>query len=266
MSKLVGNVRCELQVGYPKLTLQAAAPSIQVAYMVNLAWLQTEFPQCGDGFRILDLKSSAAYAFFAQYDMLTLHNCVLTPKAGGELYYLELSYELRDGDWTGNDSVIKTELEYETQDEHLALNRLTNYRTNWDHQLCANGGGAIPSWYYTANDTTIPGADRAAYVWVKAGDAPPAGFAVIAAETMPGVEAKLTGVTVVHVVQRSTSKRKLQASAAADYTRQQPPDTFGKDGDWLRGGSRINKSGKYWELRVDYRHAALGIDERLGYG
>ena len=41
-------------------------------------------------------------------------------------------------------------------------------------------------------------------------------------------------------------------SAEKDYTIQEPPDAFGRTGQWLRGGSSIRKTGRYWELSVSY--------------
>ena len=60
------------------------------------------------------------------------------------------------------------------------------------------------------------------------------------------------GITTVQWIKRCGNKRKLEKSAQQDYTIQTPKETFGKTGNWLRGGSKIRKNGKKWELTVSF--------------
>ena len=90
------------------------------------------------------------------------------------------------------------------------------------------------------------------YKWLQPGDKCPEGFVVIARETKPGVESFRRGITTVQWVRRCGCKRKLEKSAALDYTIQMPKETFGKSGLWLRGGSKIRRNGRKWELTVSF--------------
>lgn len=248
MSKIVGSITQVLEPGYPELSVQDGVATVTVVYTVSADWLAAKMPRSGSAF-----PGEAGYEFFNRFVRTTLSNYTVKPKPGGQLYTLTLVYTDDDND--DEDAVVKTEIEYDTQDDPIPLEMLSNYRTCWNYMLCAKGTDVVPAWWSTSTSTVIPAADRENYEWIKPGGRAKEGWSIIRSETKPGVENRLSGKCTVHVIQRCASLRKLIRSAEKDYTIQTPPKVFNRPGEWLRGGSSIAQNGKLWELRVDYYNA-----------
>ena len=255
MSRIVGEITQVLEPGYPELSVQDGVATVTVVYTVSADWLAARMPRSGSSFPGVE-----GYEFFKRFARTTLSSYTVKPKPGGQLYTLTLVYTDDDND--DEDAVVKSEVEYETQDDPTPLEMRSNYRTCWNHQLCAKGTTSIPAWWGTATSEVIPAADCDSYEWIKPGGRARDGWGIIKEETKPGVENRLSGKTIVHVIQRCASLRKLVKSAEKDYTIQTPPKVFNRPGEWLRGGSSITKNGKLWELRVDF-YNALAIDRDL---
>jgi len=143
-----------------------------------------------------------------------------------------------------------------TQDYDVPLAQHKNYKYFWNHKLIGkllkDKSPITPSWYNEKTTGEITGPDAMKYKWIKPNDKVPDGWCVLTNEGKPGVESFRSGITTVQMIKRSGNKRNLEKSAASDYTMETPKETFGKTGSWLRGGSKIRKSGKRWELTVSY--------------
>ncbi len=248
MSKILRLEECTLEQGYPEITVQEGVVTMTLQYAVTPEFAMENLPLT-DSF--LDSADLPDYA--ARYSRLKLSTYTLKPKSSGKVLTLQMVYT----DESNNDSdvTVRQTVEYDTQDEVLALETLPNYRTCWNHQLCAKKGCPVPSWWSTATDTLIPSQDQGNYEWIKPGDRTKNGFEILKTEIKAGVEGKQSGVLTVHVTQRCANLGKLIRSARKDYTIQNPPEDFDRPGEWLRGGSKIVKSGKMWELTVDYKNA-----------
>ncbi|MBO7329262.1 MAG: hypothetical protein J6W00_10890 [Lentisphaeria bacterium] len=255
MSKVLNSEECVLEQGYPEIAVQEGVVTMTLQYAVTPEFVMEKLPLTGT---FLDGADLPAWA--ARYSRLKLSNYSVKPKSSGKLLSLQMVYT--DENNNDSDTTVRQTVEYDTQDEVLALERLPNYRTCWNYCLCAKAGYGVPSWWGTATDTVIPASDQGNYEWIKPGDRTKNSFVIIKAEVKPGVEGKQTGTLTVHVTQRCANLGKLVRSARKDYTIQDPPEDFDRPGEWLRGGSKIVKSGRMWELAVDYKNAQT-IDRDL---
>lgn len=191
----------------------------------------------------------------------------ITPKPGSVLYAVELIYGPPEydegGGAAGGGRGARVVYEYTTEDIDVPLKQHVNYRTEWNHVLLRKIGVDISGGDWSeATGLEIPDDLAESFKWARPGDPVPDGWHVVRTETKPGVESFRRGVVVVTVTKRASIRRKFEQESKQDYTRQQPPLTFGHAGEWLRGGSRIYAEGKTWVMVVQYTNS-LKIDPDL---
>lgn len=250
-AKLVGNPDWVIQPDYPELSGEEGDEQVTVKIVATAKGLQENLPFYGDPFKSDD-------PFFSGYRFLVLTTRTVKCDAGRKTYSVTLSYGTPDGSDSNTEATVRREVEYQTQDVDIPLEQHPKYRTCWNHVLLAKIGiDATPEWWGTATDTKISSADAQNFAWGKPGDQPPDGWYCRVAETKKGVESYRQGICTVNAIDRSTNKNYLTRSAQKDYTIQTPPDTFGRSGQWLRGGSLIRKNGRYWELSVSYLNSLV---------
>ena len=258
--KVIGKIDWVLCKGYPQISGSDGVDQLTVKYTTTLEGLKY-LPKYGDLF--LGLKPGDEKEQLPGFEDGLLKNCRnmrlqgrnILPLDSGDVFEVTLTYGYDDDEIPDTDAVVKEEWEYDTQDYDVPLCRHDKYRWCWDHKLAAkpSAGSGVPSWFESATDDVLSSSDAAVYKWLKRDDKCPDGYAVIAAAKKQA-ESFRRGITTVQMVRRCASKTKLQASARFDYTIQTPKETFGKSGLWLRGGSKIRKNGKYWELTVSFLH------------
>lgn len=245
MAKLIGNPEWVVQPGYPEVSGQDGEESVTVKIIATAAGLAKNLPTYGSCFDPDD-------PFFSRFNYLQLIGRTIATDQGRKTYTVTLTYGVKESD-EGSEATVRREVEYNTQDNDVPLAQHPRYRVRWNHVLLAKAGTtAIPAWWETAAEKTLSSEDAALYAWAKPDEKVPEGWFCLCAESKPGVESFRSGICTVTEISRSTNKSFLERSAARDYTIQTPPDTFGRSGEWLRGGSSIRKTGKYWELTVTY--------------
>lgn len=251
--KVIGNVSWVLCPGYPQVSGTDGIEQLTVKYTANEDGLAANLPEYRDFY----VNSGAAW--FAKYEGMRLTGRNIVPLASGDVFEVTLTYAYADNELPDTSSTLSEEWEYDTQDYDVPLAKHTNYCYCWNHKLAAktSAGSDVPEWFETAANEVLSKSDAAVYKWLKPGDKCPEGYAVIAQETKAGVESFRRGITTVQWIKRCGNKRKLEKSAQLDYTIQTPKETFGKPktGNWLRGGSKIRKNGKKWELTVSFLYS-----------
>ena len=247
--KVIGTISWEVQPGFPKLTNTDGSLELQVNYLLNEKELE-ELPAIRENF--IDPRFPAFHGMWLRLSRMTV-----TPKPGYKIWLLELTYTT-PGDSSGDNPDVKETIEYETEEYEEPLKACENYRTNWDHVLLRNSSckDAVPrSLWESAVTTVLADSYIGKFQWANPDDAVPDGWQTVCAETMPGVTGRLAGAVIVTVTKKASSKVRLEREAGKDYTRQNPPDTFNRPGEWLRCGSSIRQEGSKWVLTVKYRNA-----------
>ena len=242
-SMILGNVDWVLCKGYPQLSGSDEHEQITVKYTAGT-----------EGFSLPGYGSAyvAAAGWDSQFSGMHLTGRSVVPLDSGSVLEVTLVYEYNENDIP--DAIIRDEWEYDTQDYDVPLAKHSKYLYCWNHKLAAktSAGSSVPAWFETAKNEVLAGRDAQNYKWLRPSDKCPEGYSVIAQETKRGVESFRRGITTVQWVRRCSSKAKLAKEAQNDYTIQTPKETFGKTGKWLRGGSKIRKNGRKWELTVSF--------------
>ncbi len=243
-AKLIGNADWIVQKGFPKLSGQDGAETVTVEVVATPEGM-VNLPSYGDNFFGYD-------GFFSQFDKLVLRGREVAWMEGKQTYLIKLTFSPEDS-LENTDAVVTQEVEYDTQDVDVPIGQHEKYVTNWNHCLCGrNGTLTVPAWWKTAKDLVIAPEEAKNYKWIKPDDDPGAGWYILKGPEKKDVESYRSGICTVMLTQRSTNKGRLARSAEKDYTIQSPPDTFGRPGEWLRGGSKIRKGGRQWELNVNF--------------
>ena len=255
--KVIGNINWVLCKGYPQVSGSDGVDQLTVRYTVSEDGLAS-LPEYGDLFAggnpgDADQPLPGASGWLEKYRNMRLQGRNIAPLDSGDVFEVTLTYAFDDDEHPDDDAPVKEEWECDTQDYDVPLAQHPKYLYCWNHKLAAKSGSSIPGWFSTATDDVMSKSDAAVYKWLKSDDKCPEGYAVIAKQTKKaGVESFRRGITTVQWIKRCASKSKLQASAAADYTMQTPKETFHKTGLWLRGGSKIRKNGRFWEMTVSF--------------
>lgn len=248
--KLIGDVKWVMMTGYPEVSGTDGVEQLTVKYTANAEGIEDRLPEYGSFY-----ENSAA-PFFDRYTGLKLSTRSIKPMDSGNVFEITLGYILPENLLPNFTSTVSEEWEYDTQDYDVPLAQHKNYKYFWNHKLIGkllkDKSPITPSWYNEKTTGEITGPDAMKYKWIKPNDKVPDGWCVLTNEGKPGVESFRSGITTVQMIKRSGNKRNLEKSAASDYTMETPKETFGKTGSWLRGGSKIRKSGKRWELTVSY--------------
>jgi len=243
-AKLIGGQDWVVQPDCPELTGEEGDESITVRVIATRKGI-AQLPNYGDSFASDD-------PFFSRYKHLVLTGRSVRLDKGMLTYSIALTYS-GDENADNTSATVRREVEYSTQDTDIPLGQHEDYRVRWNHVLLAKTGTtSLPSWWRGATSKVLPAGAVGKYVWADPDEKIPDGWYLLAAETKPGVQAYRSGICTVNEISRSTNNRYLARSAAKDYTICTPPDTFGRPGKWLRGGSQIRKVGRYWELSVTY--------------
>ena len=246
--KVIGKIDWVLCKGYPQISGSDGVDQLTVKFHTDEQGLSS-LPNYRDNY------VNRAAAWFTRYECMHLTGRSIVPLDSGDVFEVTLTYGYDSNDIPNTDDTLKEDWECDTQDYDVPIGQHEKYRYCWNHKLAAktSAGTGVPSWFESATSDVLSSADSAVYKWLKRDDKCPDGYAVIAAATKKA-ESFRRGITTVQMIRRCASKIKLQASARYDYTIQTPKETFGKSGYWLRGGSKIRKNGKYWELTVSFLH------------
>lgn len=246
--KTLGIVSRQIQPGYPKLTDNDGARELQINYLLDESEI-SDIPVIGSDF--IDMRFPAFCAMG-----LRLTRQVLTPKPGYKVWLLEEVFSSPENS-TGDNPDVKETIEYTTEEYEKPLEYCKKYRTCWNHVLLRKDNcseSVLQSWWENARDTTIPEQYKGKFMWCKAADSVPDSWHVLKPEIKKGVTGRLSGAVVVTVTRKANSKNALIRLAKKDFTRQSPPDTMGRDGEWLQCGSSIRQEGKKWVSVVQYRN------------
>lgn len=256
--QLIGSFGWVMQPGYPELSGDDGAETITVRYKVTRDAIQS-IPLPGSTFY------SPEHPFFNMFPRIRLKTRNVKTVKGNLVYDVTLVYAYPPGAEPMGDTTVHEELEYDTNEFTAPLSANKNYRTRWDHQLIGKTGEdgiAAPDFWEEAKTTAIPASFAGLYAWKRPDDKTPDKWALVHDLTKPNVEGYETGTAVVSYTLRSTSKAKLVKRIADDFHISSPPDTFGAAGEWLRGGSKMRKEGRYWCQTVTYKNAKV-IDRDL---
>ena len=261
MRKVIGELKWVLVKGYPQISGQEGIEQLTVKYTARSDGIDDLLPEYGSYY------INHADPFFERYSNMRLNSRTITPLDSGNVLEITLVYAIPEGELPDFASAVSEEWEYDTQDYDVPIAQHEKYRYCWNHKLIGkiDKTGSLPArpeWFNTAVSAEIGGDSAANYKWIKPGDKPPDGWNVVADETKPGVESFRSGITTVQLIKRSGSKANLERDARSDYTIQAPKETFGRTGIWLRGGSKIRKCGKKWELTVSFLNSK-NYDEDL---
>jgi hypothetical protein len=258
MAKLVGSITWEAQPGYPTLEGELNNERIVAKYTAPPSNIKKYLPDYGSGFK------DSRFPYLSDFGHLRLSDYSVIPRSGSKLVEVTLTYTSPDGSFARDDQ--DDEVTYNTDEEPLPLEKHSGYRMNWNHDLHAKVSvNESPVWWESAAAGHVPPGDDPDYKWVSPGEQPASEWKKLIAATKPGVENYLRGRTTVHWKKYSRFRKTLQRIADQDYTKQSPPDTFGRSGEWLQGGSSIRKEGRLWVLEVTYINAPTGWDNDL-YG
>lgn len=246
--KVIGNIRWVLCKGFPQVSGNDGIEQLTIKFTANEEGLADNLPEYGD------LYVNPGASWFQRYDGMRLTGRNIAPLDSGDVFEVTLTYAYNDNELPDTSASLSEEWEYDTQDYDVPLAKHQNYRFCWNHKLAAkiSAGSSVPEWFETAVNELLDKSSASVYKWLKPGDKCPEGYKIIAQEKKSGVEAFRRGITTVQWIRRCGNKRTLEKSAQLDYTIQTPKETFGKTGQWLRGGSKIRKNGKKWELTVSF--------------
>lgn len=235
------------QPGYPQLSGSEGDETITMKYRCTEAELSA-LPDYGDTF------ADTNHPYFMTFTGNLLDTKSIIRDKTGEFYDVTLTYKPLSSEMKSVPSgPVMEEWDYETQDYDVPIEQHANYLACWNHRFVVKKGEVedIELWS-TAENTELDDEQSAKYAWIKPGDKIPEGWYEQHAVYKPGVESFRSGLTTVNLVKRCTDLKKLIASAANDFKIQTPAKTFGKAGQWLRGGSKLKKEGRYWVLTVSW--------------
>ena len=180
----------------------------------------------------------------------------------GAVWECELKYEAPD-DW---ESVAAPSREWGKRSCQLRGSTLSrplethpDYRTKWNHCLCAAPGTtALPAWYTQADDTLIPAADADKYCWCRTPYEAPYGddgrWTMLAAPVKPGVDSyELAAYTVVETARFRSAEQAGRMVAGSLNRIGSPANTFGiSGGSWKCGDAAVSWNGKCWIARLTW--------------
>ena len=154
-----------------------------------------------------------------------------------------------------------------------ALESHPDYRTRWNHRLCAAPGVVtLPDWYYTATTTLIPAAAAERYCWSSSASEPPQDasgvWQVLAEATKPGIDSyDAAAYTVVETARFRTATTAGRMVADVLNRIGTPANTFGiSGGSWKCDDAEVSWNGKCWIARLTWtRSDGSGWDPEL-YG
>ena len=132
-----------------------------------------------------------------------------------------------------------------------------NYRTRWNHCLCAAPGTtSLPSWYSAAVNTLVPDADSGKYCWCRTPAEAPRDangrWKQLAAPTKPGVEHyDLTAYTVIETARFRSAARAGRMVAGTLNRIGTPANTFGiTGGNWKCEDAEVSWRGNCWVAQL----------------
>ena len=247
MAKVVGIIELTSKPGFPILKGKDGDETLTMKYTCAESDLPV-LPDYGDSF------SDTRYPYFAAMTGHILDVKDISRDNSGEFYHVELQFkDPQGGGGNAPSGPVMEEWDYDSQDYDVPVENHPNYRTKWNHKIIAIKGTTIAySGWADATDTKISSPDSDKYKWQKPDETVPPGWDVWCAETEKGVESYRSGHTTVNWMKRCTDLKKLIASAQKDRTIVTPEKTFGRDGEWLRGSSKLKKEGRYWVMTVPF--------------
>lgn len=150
----------------------------------------------------------------------------------------------------------------------LPLQKLDNYRTNWNYYLLSTLP-TVPAWWDTATNTVLSQHESKYYKWAKSGeDLPEASFRngvftpwyILKKPQKPGVECFDYAVYVITLTSKHGSAEAAGASIAdkANAIVAAPPSgNMGiTGGNWKCGGAEVSFDGKFWITTETYERSA----------
>jgi hypothetical protein len=246
MAKVIGIIEMRPRPGFPTLKGSDGDEVLAMQYTCSEDEL-TAIPEYGDNF------TDSRYPFFTALTSHVLDKRNITRDKSGELYTLELEYRSPAGDANSPSGPVMEEWDYETQDYDVPIEQHPNYRTCWNYRfIVIKGETPDPELHSAATDTELTEGEAEKYAWIRLGDKVPVGWYEWGSPQKKAVESYRAGITTVNRIWRCSNLKKLTVDINKDYTISAPDKTFGKTGEWLRGGSKIKKEGRMWVLTVSY--------------
>lgn len=249
MAKVVGNIEWQAQPNYPRYTGEANNERIDAKFVAAIDQVAENLPNYGAAF--LDER----FPYLNSFSSLRLSSRSIVPLPGSTHCEISLTYSSPEAEPDDGDE----DEEYINVENQVPIEQHKNYRKCWNYDLHAKKGvTSVPIWYPDAQkDHTISSSESSNYKWVRCGEQPASGWYVVQPAIKPGVETFKTFVPEVHYKKYSHSKSSLARVADKDGTKQTPPDTYGRSGEWLQDGSAIRKEGRMYALEVAYLNSRV---------
>lgn len=249
MAIVVGNITWQAQPNYPRYTGEANNERIDAKFVAAIDQVTENLPNYGAAF--LDER----FPYLNAFSGLRLSTRSVVPLAGNTHCEVSLTYTSPEVEPDEGDE----DIEYINVENNPSIEQHRNYRKCWNYDLHAKKEiTSVPTWYPDAEKNhTIPASESSSYKWVRCGEQPASGWYVIQAAIKPGTESFKDFVPEVHYKKYSHSKSSLQRIASKDGTKQTPPDTFGRAGEWLQDGSSIRQEGRMYTLEVAYLNSRV---------
>lgn len=250
--KIEGFIR---QPGYPQLTGKEGDEKITDMYICDMNAVE-KLPPYGSFF-------DGTPRFFAQFKTHRLTERSVKIIAGEQIVEVTLVYSIppMENSYVPASEAVES-FSLVTRDHEIPLEKHPKYLHYWNHDLWSTET-STPAWAKTVKNGELKNDDAKKFIWVKSGELlQKEGWERLLCAKKPGVEAYLTGNQVVVHSRRSTNKKALQSQAKKDYSLEAPKENFGVDATWLRGGTSIQKDGRYWVMNVEYMSGAM-IDSEL---
>ena len=184
----------------------------------------------------------------------------------GRIWECEFKYDAPD-EW---ETVIVPPREWGKKSCHLRgatlarpLEAHPDYRTRWNHCLCAAPGtGSLPAWYANATDTIVPAADAEKYCWCRESVEAPIDergrWTQLTAPAKPGVDHyDLATYTVIETARFRSAERAGKMVAGTLNRIGTPANTFGiTGGSWKCDDAEVSWHGKYWVAQLTWTRSS----------
>jgi len=259
--RMYGLEQPTIAAGYPELSGELGSETITEVWNCRKEHLG-DLPGLGAVYQS-DIEYFNAYAW------LVLKDRRIRPGRSGEVFEATLTYA-PPSDYTGSGSdPVYTTWEYDSLEFDAPLEQHWNYHTKWNNHLIRIDGAtevvSLEWWNEQKGYDGIPVAYQGKFRWLSRDSDVPEGWHIHPERAATKRASSFTtGVAVITETKRSRSKNTLIANIADDFTIQTPSETFGADGVFLRGGSKMRKEGDVWVQTVSYRNSRV-IDTDL-YG
>ena len=231
-----------------------------------------EYTQTWQGFESqIDAKMGTLSGIGTYYSGRGYLTSVSKTPDEGPFWNLEIVYSTDYGNESfsnSSDTVVgRKSAQLSVRNLQLPLERLENYRTNWNYYLIGlcdeDDTLSTPDWWQTAGyEDLIPAADRKKYRWVKTvGEIPTEPedgktWQIIEKPTKPGVEYYDYAYFVVTISAKYKSARAAGNAIGSNInTIVTPAEDFNLGGEWKYDEASVQYDGKAWIATQVYTRA-----------